>query len=212
MLKFFGWALITLSLASCGATKTAARSEALAPPSSTESAYLIATIGVKTSGENSSVFSVTRLRYRQIGTPAGGTISFANNMWFPSPTAFTTSTSKGGTAILALKPGNYEIFNVEFYYNRGQFETTFRVERDFSLPFTLKAGEALYLGEFIAETMWGRNIFGIPIPAGGYFRRDDKRERDLPLLKSVDAAVSKYQITFDDLRSGAAPFIVGSAQ
>ncbi len=99
----------------------------------------------------------------------------------------------GWTFVLPLLPGKYEIYSFVFY----SIAVTLTPKRDFSIPFEVKSGETIYLGQFHARSFWGKNLFGMPVAAGAYFDWSDERVRDVPLIEVRDPAVGSTQWRFD---------------
>ncbi|HAK89701.1 MAG TPA: hypothetical protein DHV16_08240 [Nitrospiraceae bacterium] len=95
-----------------------------------------------------------------------------------------------------LPPGDYEIFNVSFFENRGYFgTTTFSSKRDFSARFTVKEGHAVYLGEFLSHPVLGKIFFGMSVTAEGYFVVANKLHRDLAVLSGRGEKIASDKVT-----------------
>ncbi len=88
----------------------------------------------------------------------------------------------GSVELLKLPPGDYEIYNVDVFENLGLFQTNYRAEKEFSIPFTIKPNETIYLGEYIAVNIGG-NFLGASI-GGAYFIVKDKTKRDIEYIKN----------------------------
>ena len=96
---------------------------------------------------------------------------------------FDTENAQGIVIVAALAPGDYEIFATTAFQNHGTVQTTFKSSRSFSIPFGIRASEAVYLGSFRAQRLTGKNIFGVEITAGATFYISDAAERDLDLAR-----------------------------
>lgn len=79
---------------------------------------------------------------------------------------------------LAFAPGEYKITTVRFTANGSAMN-----KEPFSVPFSVKPGEVLYLGEFLAHVPKEKGWLGIKKPAFIYFTVDNQLSRDLPILK-----------------------------
>lgn len=59
------------------------------------------------------------------------------------------------------------------------------------MPFSVAPGETVCLGQFLHRGAWGKNLFGMKVPANSWFVLSDQSTRDLPLIQvrepSVDA-------------------------
>jgi hypothetical protein len=78
-----------------------------------------------------------------------------------------------------LAPGDYEIFDFQIYYNNGAVSEDWSSKTAVSLPFHIATGQATYIGNFMAVGLRGKNLLGLPVPAGAYFVVSDKGARDI---------------------------------
>lgn len=80
-----------------------------------------------------------------------------------------------------LPEGRYEIWNYEYSFVPllRFMEPRRRPEQDFSLPFEIKAGQATYLGQFIAVPSLGKPVLGMPNILAYYWEISDRRTRDI---------------------------------
>jgi hypothetical protein len=114
-------------------------------------------------------------------------ISFLN----PSGGDYSDDIKAGDVAVWELAPGDYEFYNFELYYGNGLVEKTYSSQEDFSIPFTIKPGKTLYLGEFRA--MEQGSGFGAT-PGRPKFQIFDEHARDLPIAKRKDPLVGEPEI------------------
>lgn len=194
-LKLTSLLLISLILGACAAKIIPDRY--LATPD--EAAYLVGSIGVQLSGENRSPNSFSTLFFRQVGDEEKAVLMVSQTPLVRDEVDYKNAEKRGSVFSLPLKPGRYEIVNVSFFYNSGQVEKTYTAEEDFSIPFTIEAGKAYYMGEFLAYGSYGKNIFGITIPAGGFFVINRNTERDLDLLRGKYPELEDIDIVELDL-------------
>lgn len=146
-------------------------------------------------GNNRSVTSRS-LHYRAVGQKDTGEFRFNNGGLFNSPVDFSEGAMQGSVFFVHLPPGDYEIFNVSFFENRGYFgTTTFSSKQDFSIRFAVKEGHAVYLGEFLGHLVLGKNFLGIPVTAGGYFVVANKLRRDLAVLSTRGEKIAPDKVT-----------------
>lgn len=159
-------------------------------------------------------YSSVEILFRKTGSSDSGRFVFAyDSIAGGVPLDIRDKTTRGATVFSARLPeGEYEIFQVSFFLNRGQFgSTTFTAKEDFSIPFSIKEGQSTYLGEFISYHTTGKNFFGMSIPWGGYFVVSDKLQRDTdifvkkpstntawPIVKSVVNPGSMNNFLFQD--------------
>ena len=90
--------------------------------------------------------------------------------------------TKGRTYLINLNPGKYAITEWRFVIP-GYPSTRSAEDKIDTFEFEINAGDYLYLGNFHIETVMGKNIFGIAIPAGVDIKVRNKKERDLKDLK-----------------------------
>lgn len=133
-------------------------------------------------------FSSLTLHYRPAGSAESDRVEgqfFFAPPWLPSSGRpdFDTAHEQGVVIVAALAPGDYEIFSTTAFENYGTVQTTFKSSRPFSIPFTVRAGEAVYLGSFRSRTLTGKNVFGIEVTAGVVFEISDAAERDMDLAR-----------------------------
>ena len=150
-----------------------------APPE--QAAYMIGSMGLKTTGENKSPNNYSWIYFRQRGDDDKASILVSQSFYYDVDRDYKERDREGSVFSLALEPGDYEFMDVRFFYNTGTVQTTHRAEEEFSLPFSLEAGKVYYLGEFLAYGRYGENFLGFTVPAGGYFEHRMNSERDLPL-------------------------------
>ncbi len=208
-LKVICLLIVTLALGACAhpGEHRVPESYAAAPE---DAAYLIGSIGFRSSGEHKSVNNFSRLIYRRKGVEHRGDIVMSQSWMFPVEIHYEEPGRKGRMFALPLQPGEYELVNVHFYYNNGQVEKSWEAKEDFSVPFSMEAGKAYYIGDFLARGYWGKNIFGITIPAGGHFVHRYNLGRDLPLLKAKFPELAEKDVVTLDLDAEVPPFIYSS--
>lgn len=98
---------------------------------------------------------------------------------------FTSRVGETGVVFAyRLRPGEYELFDVEFHINSGQLQQTFHARQKFSVKFRVEEGTATYLGEFLARGTTGKNVLGMTVPGGGFFAMRNRMDRDLGILHS----------------------------
>jgi hypothetical protein len=158
----------------------------------------------------SSAYTSQGLRYRMQGREDTALIAFRDSGIVDTPVDFEEGTAKGSLFLIRLPPGAYELMNIHFFINRGQFgTTTFSAKEDFSIAFTVKEGTATYLGEFLGYQVTGKNFFGWSVPAGGYFVIRNQIERDFSLArkKGVTLPRERVEVSVADPKAVGSPMI-----
>ena len=96
---------------------------------------------------------------------------------------FPNDKNKVGRLLAFEAPaGNYDLTRWEIYiYTTGP--GYIRPRKIEPLPFSVKAGRVTYLGNLHIDTLSGKNIFGISIPAAGKATITNQKNRDFVILK-----------------------------
>lgn len=142
------------------------------------------------------------LSYRNVDTKKVGSLSLYSGMVATNVKvlAFEDGKGKGDVRSLTLPAGNYEFYN--YFVNTGVSE--WRAMQDFSIPFTVAAGKAVYLGE-VRMLRRFEKILGLKAHAGGRFEIRDMSARDVPLFQSRFKDVDPAAIVISPMRSGTVP-------
>lgn len=90
-----------------------------------------------------------------------------------------------------LPAGEYVLTN--WWLNNGTGMTVSPRE-PVPIQFTVRAGEAVYIGNLHMTVRTGDNIFGITITAGGWPEIVDHAERDLPVIRSAYPALPDIRV------------------
>ena len=113
---------------------------------------------------------------------------------------FSDSTESGAVVVKVLPPGDYAIVNYSKFYNNGAVEKTWEARRDFSLPFTIRPGRSVYIGNFKAISLTEKNVFGLPLPvAEVVLAVADRSTRDLPIAEAKDPATGQIDVSISDV-------------
>lgn len=203
--------IILLSLlglvTACTTLKTVQIPKGSEPNSKEETTYLIGTLAVKTEGDDYAPNGLYSLKFRAIGGSESGALTFKQTDFDHTPIAYRTANSKGGIFVAALRPGDYEFHNVYFFYPGPLAHHKFWGKQDFSIPFTLRSGRVLYVGELTATGMWGKNVLQY-VPIGGYFARSNQIDRDKQLIEAVHPEIKGLPIDLLPLDKQAPPFVI----
>lgn len=97
--------------------------------------------------------------------------------------------NKSGYVIAERFPaGQYQVS--DFHMEYGPAKTHFRSKEKFSLPLEVKAGEVVYLGEFVATGTTYKPVVLIPNVKNPYFLVSDQRARDMPIAVRENPALA----------------------
>lgn len=98
---------------------------------------------------------------------------------------------------IPAKPGNYVFSRYGLHDFDGVFYSTYRNAIDMNLPFTVKAGQVTYIGEFTPTRISGKSPLGFPITVGGKLEVDDNRKHDIPLLREKHPSLNWKNVRYD---------------
>lgn len=174
--------LLLFMLASCSTIPPYQGPESFSAKDLTEGGYITGSIAINLRGKYRSPFSRQQLYFNKVGSDEQGRLTYASDSLYNTPTEFKVAGGKGSTFSALLKPGNYELTGVSFYFNNGQYEKNFWNRKTFSIPFRVEQGKTIYLGSFTVHGVWRKNFLGIPVIAGGFFVNQQAAERDYPII------------------------------
>ncbi len=179
--------LFVVILTGCSSLNTAAVRvpDSAKPTSDMEAGFVFLSVGAARTAN----FTHQALVFEAKGQTETSWFRFAG--WSPD---FEDQNARGAVFFARLRPGDYELVDVNFYIYSQYITSTWTAKPKFSIPFTVRRGEAIYLGEFLAYSVFGRNMFGMQVPGGGYFVVSDRFERDSTLLKSKEEAPKDVSI------------------
>ncbi len=123
---------------------------------------------------------------------------------FDSTLDYATPEDHGVVRTARLAPGAYELYNFQIE-DRGLIAKTYGPNKPFSIPFTVKARETVYLGNFRAYPIKRPNLVGLPTPAGAFFLMSDAARRDLLVAQKRDAKLGAINTQIPDAASIASP-------
>ena len=129
-------------------------------------------------------FSSTALYYRSRATGEIDHVSYRDVGLFNLATDDIDDADKTGVVkVEELAPGDYELFTFSVVSGGYPGERRYAPPQDFKIPFSIRAGEATYLGEYMVVSAARNRILGITIHGDPYFVISDQHERDVTLAK-----------------------------
>ena len=120
----------------------------------------------------------------------GQFVFFQKNMFSKQKPDYQAAAESGVVLVQSLPPGSYEIFNFDIFFNAGTVQNNYSSKLPFSIPFIVRPGQTTYLGNYQANKMTGRNLFGIPLPAGAVFVVSNRRGAELAIAQMKDKSVA----------------------
>ncbi len=113
----------------------------------------------------------------------------------------------GKVQIQRLPPGDYEVYTLSFDGSIIVASLHWFPKNGFSIPFTIKPGEATYIGNFARAPSLGTPLQAT-LGAAGYFVVSDKHERDLPIAKGKLANLPPATVSVFDVSQLNVPFLL----
>lgn len=190
-----------LVMSGCYNLATSKATPGLRPTGTADASYVVGVIGV--SQESQFRPNEQRLHLRMKGAKDWALIRMKQE-----PTGRTPfDIEEGGRGVgslfaLALKPGDYEIYYMRLQSGGSQIWS----KREFSVPFSIEAGKAFYIGDFRSSCI-SRSL------AKGqcHFLYESRFERDEPLLRKQFPHLPSIQLLKLKDFVGAFPFIIESS-
>ena len=172
--------LLTLVLAACNSIPTDYKGS--------DAGTVLVGIGVVKGGYPYSSFALLfRSTDEWKGDPAlvpSGRFVFHAMSFFGENKPDYDSPDEFGVVIASrLRPGNYEVFNFDVFFNGGMVQSNFKSRQPISIPFAVRPGEAVYLGNYQARSRMGKNVFGLSVPAGAVFAVEDRMDQAVGIAK-----------------------------
>ena len=198
--------LLGLSLVACASSDTPARWKQLPPE---QVGWAFGTITAEMSGPSGPMSRYT-IRFRNLDTKEEGFFSINPGLDSSGePDLYERRKTSGAFFDIPMPAGRYEFFEFWTVAASGFGSTEYRSREPFSVPFTIEQGKVHYLGEFRAYPLVGKNIFGMSLPAGGYFVLRDQEQRDTKLLlkRREVATVGPVKNVARELDTKRTPFL-----
>ena len=116
-----------------------------------------------------------------------------------------TGEESGHVIVRRLPPGRYEVGSFSFAgSNLAGTSYRWSPSKPFALPFTIRPGQATYIGSFVRAPSLGTPLQPA-LGAAGYFVVADRQDRDLPLAKPKLPAGTPVAIEVTDVAPFASP-------
>jgi hypothetical protein len=131
---------------------------------------------------------------------AGEIVCSCVGFWHPkmSDPDFDTGYETGKVHIQHLRPGNYEVYTLTFGGFTGVSGLQWFPKKGFSLPFTIKPGQATYIGNFARHPSLATPLEA-QLGATGYFVVSDRSARDIEIARKQDPALPPVQMSVTDV-------------
>lgn len=110
-----------------------------------------------------------------------------------------TGSEVGEVVVRRLPPGSYEVHN--FYFGGSNLAGTtydWSSAVPFSLPFTIRPGEATYIGTFMRGQSAGTPLQPV-LGFAGFFLLADRSDRDVPIARAKLPSGTKFVVEVTDV-------------
>ncbi|MEQ1773807.1 MAG: hypothetical protein ABL891_08490 [Burkholderiales bacterium] len=176
-----------------------------------DAGFAVIGIGAKWNTQYSSYTFV----FRRIGEQETGHLTyFQNNQMRARETDYRTNDEAGIVYVANIPAGNYEIINFSVFLNSGVYQSAYSSRKPFSIPFTVRAKEAVYLGNYQANGINGKNFFGMPVTGGAYFVVENRYQKDIELAKkrTPPLPIENAKDMTPNLKNVGSPFLITTEQ
>ncbi|HEY5237284.1 MAG TPA: hypothetical protein VIJ62_02795 [Rhizomicrobium sp.] len=117
---------------------------------------------------------------------------------------FSGPDENGLVTVTKLPPGDWELYEYFVTTQMGGLITSGNHSMidpgpDFSVPFTIRPGRAVYIGDFKAIGSTGKSLIGIDMPAGVRFVVADHGARDIEIAKRKDPNLGDVDVQIPDI-------------
>ena len=115
----------------------------------------------------------------------------------------------GKVFVQHLPPGDYEVYTYGFSGTIIVASVSWSPRKVFSLPFSIKPGQATYIGNFVRGPSLGTKLEPT-LGAAGFFMISDKHERDIEIARRRDPGLPPVTVSVTDVSNMGDPMIFAS--
>jgi len=155
-----------------------------------DAGYAVAALAADSGTEYSSYSLLIRSRDKQ---READFVWLQVNMFSAEKPDFSEPGKAGVVRALSLAPGDYELYSFSVFQNGYPATMTYGPKKPFEIPFSIKPGQATYLGEYLAIATYGENLFGSTVKGGPVFIVSDQAARDMKTAKDRIPAIATVQ-------------------
>jgi opacity protein-like surface antigen len=147
-------------------------------------------------------FQACQLQFQSVDGEHSDFIQYTQTSpFFGTHRDFDDASENGAVKILTLPAGNWIIWNVMV----ATFPTAITTPSGFAIPFTVKAGETVYIGDYRAHSeSWQDN--GRTAVGGLSFDVSDQSARDIPIAKQKDKDIGDVTVAIPDIAAANVPY------
>lgn len=108
---------------------------------------------------------------------------------------YNIEAGSGYLFVVSIPQGSYEFYECSATRHGGTVTEYAWTPKDFSIPFSINAGEALYLGEIKSTIVFNKGFLGRAPGDHIHWSGSNQWDRDIPLITSDYPFVSKLEIS-----------------
>lgn len=195
------WLVLPLVLSGCYSTSQVP-SPLRPAKNSDQVGYLVGSLGNSSNIGNTP--SEQQIMFRMRGGVHKAWVRMMDSFLLHTPAPITEPEGgKAGVFVMPLKPGEYELYNVQFSF--GGSATVWKKE-DISIPLTVEAGKAYYLGDFRSVCFKRSSLYRINQVCS--LLRSNQLSRDRALINSTYPQLPELQWTELEQLHTAFPLIL----
>lgn len=124
-----------------------------------------------------------RLIVQRVGAPAAfPSLSYQHRSMMGADKPdfqFDDRAERGVVLVRAMPPGDYVLSGFSLVWANNAFTP----QKALAIRFTVKSGQATYLGNYQFTEVTGSNVWGMTVPEGGFFAVEDRAATELPLAQ-----------------------------
>jgi len=146
--------------------------------------------------------------YRKLGRASGdATFAYQPHNFLSSRQPDFNGHETGIVQVLHLPPGDYEVYTFNAAGAGYAHSETLRPRKEFSLPFTIKAGEASYIGDFAAVSVAASGPFGVSYTRDIYVVISDQHVRDAEAARKAEPGLLEMTLAVTDVSQLGTPIL-----
>jgi len=171
-----------------------------------DAGYVVAGIG-STPDSNFQNYS---LIFKNIVTGQKGSLIFMQGSILKESPQYSDEFGVGVVKVASLPAGKYEFINYSAFSGNGMTGgTVYSAKEDFSIPFEVKPGGIIYLGNYQALVVFNETALGIKVSHWNGFKVRDASKHDLSIAQKANhniSAESFINVTPDVIKIAAPSF------
>ncbi len=157
-----------------------------------DAGYVVAGIG----STPDSDFQNYSLIFKNVSTGQKGSLTFMQGSILKESPQYSDDFGVGVVKVASIPAGKYEFINYSaFRGNGGTGGIVYSAKEDFSIPFEIKPGETIYLGNYQALVVFSKTAIGINISHWEGFKVRDASAHDLSIAQRVRNNISATNFT-----------------